>query len=123
LSKGLKQVSEIERVTPSEIWRVVKRGVVNPNIIFGVTLQAGFFTCLLILLSRSDVSFVWPLTALGFVLATLAAKFFLHEHVSPLRWVGVILIVIGAWIISWTEQHKPQTVPEAPGTACADPQQ
>ena len=67
-----------------------------------------FFGCLLFLMKHGDVSFVWPLTALGFVLTTLAAKYILHEHVSALRWMGVALIVLGAGVITYTEKIKPK---------------
>ena len=78
LSKGLKQVGEVKQITAVEIWRVVKAGIANPNILLGVALETVFFIALLVLLSRSDVSFIWPLTAMGFVLTTLTAKFLLQ---------------------------------------------
>ena len=106
LSKGLKQVGEFSQVNAAEIWRVVKAGVSNSNILIGVALEAAFFVALLILLSRSDVSFIWPLTAMGFVLTTLTAKFMLNEQIPPMRWVGVLLIMLGAGLITWTEKAK-----------------
>ena len=118
LSKGLKQVGEVKQVTAAEIWRVVKAGATNPNILLGVALEAAFFVALLVLLSRSDVSFIWPLTAMGFVLTTLTAKYFLHEEVPPMRWVGVLLIMLGAGLITWTEKAKDrkETNPAPPAT-------
>jgi len=106
LSKGLKQIGEIKHVSATEIWRAVKAGSSNTNILLGVALEAAFFVALLVLLSRSDVSFIWPLTAMGFVLTTLTAKYFLHEEVPPMRWVGVLLIMLGAGLITWTEKAK-----------------
>ena len=106
LSKGLKQIGDVKQVNPAEIWRVVKAGAANGNILLGVALEAAFFVVLLVLLSRSDVSFVWPLTAIGFVLTTVSAKFLLHENIPPLRWLGVLLIVLGAALITWTEKAK-----------------
>lgn len=115
LSKGLKQVGEVKQITAAEIWRVVKAGVANPNILLGVALEAAFFVALLVLLSRSDVSFIWPLTAMGFVLTTLTAKFMLHEVIPPARWFGVLLIMLGAGLITWTEKAKEQkTAPIVP---------
>ena len=49
------------------------REVSRRRLDLGVALEAAFFVCLLVLLSRSDVSFVWPLTAIGFVLTTVSA--------------------------------------------------
>lgn len=113
LNKGLKQIGDMERVCVSEVARVVQSGITNPNVLLGVFFEALFFGGLLMLMSKSDVSFLWPLTSLGFVLTTLAAKIFLHEQVSVLRWAGVMLIVLGAGLITWTEKTKPQPQPAA----------
>jgi uncharacterized membrane protein len=113
LSKGLKQIGEMPTTNFTEISRLVVRGATNSNILYGVFFEAAFFSTLLFLMSRGDVSFVWPLTSLGFVLTTLAAKFILHEQVSALRWGGVFMIVLGAGLITYSEkvQSKKTTVP------------
>jgi uncharacterized membrane protein len=114
LSKGLKQIGEVKHVTATEIWRVVKAGAANPNILIGVALEATFFGALLVLLSRSDVSFIWPLTAMGFVLTTLTAKYLLHEEIPPMRWLGVLLIMLGAGLITFTEKARERAVQTSP---------
>src|SRR6185503_12920138 len=114
LSKGLKQIGEVSQINFSEVSRLIGRGVTDGNILLGVALEAGFFGTLLYLMSRGDVSFVWPLTSLGFVLTTLAAKFILHEHVSGLRWGGVLLIVAGAALITYSEKLEPKKSTSAP---------
>jgi len=114
LSKGLKQIGEVKQVNAAEIWRIVKAGGTNPSILLGVALEAAFFVALLVLLSRSDVSFIWPLTAMGFVLTTLTAKFVLQEEIPPLRWLGVLFIMLGAGIITYTEKAKERTRMESP---------
>jgi drug/metabolite transporter (DMT)-like permease len=116
LSRGLKQIGEVKQVNFKEVVRIVKAGATNKNILVGIFFDALFFASLLIMMSKSDVSFVWPLTALGFVLTTLAAKFFLQEQVSATRWAGVILIMAGAGLITWTEHEKTK-----PGTVPLDP--
>ncbi len=106
LSRGLKQIGEPAQVTPREVLRLVGRGATNGSILFGVLLEAMFFGALLYLLSQRDVSLIWPLTALGFVITGLAARFILHEQISAARWAGIALIVAGAAIISWSEKSK-----------------
>ena len=86
--------------------RVIRRGAVNPSILFGVALETIFFGALLYLLSQRDVSLIWPLTALGFVLTAIAAKIILHEDIHWTRWMGVALIVIGAALVSYSEKMK-----------------
>ena len=106
LKKGMNQIGTVNQVSTAEMARVVKSGATNANILLGVFFEALFFACLLILMSKSEISFLWPLTGLSFVFATFAAILFLDERVSAIRWVGVVLIVIGAVLISYSEQLK-----------------
>ena len=111
LSKGLKQIGDVQKVNWTEVSRIVRRGASNPSIGLGVFFEALFFVSLLVLISKADVSFVWPLTSLSFVLTTIAAKIFLHERVSPARWTGVVLIMGGAALITWSEKMKEKEAP------------
>jgi uncharacterized membrane protein len=111
LSRGLKQIGQPDRINAAEVARIVRQGFCNPNIVLGVGLELVFFAALLYLLSQRDVSLIWPLTALGFVLTAFSAKFILREEVHWLRWSGVILIVIGAALVSYSELLKTKTHP------------
>jgi drug/metabolite transporter (DMT)-like permease len=120
LKKGMTQVGDIKKISVSEVVRVMKSSVKNSYILLGIFFEALFFGCLLILMSRSNISFLWPLTGLSFVFATFAAVIFLHEHVSTLRWVGVILIVFGAALITWSEKAKAGADSPAPAALSTD---
>src|SRR5690349_10326621 len=109
LKKGMNNIGPMKGASPAEILRVAKAGVVSPQILAGVFFEALFFLCLLVLMSKSDISFLWPLTGLSFVFATFAAIWFLDERVSTARWTGVIFIMIGAAFISYSEHAKPVT--------------
>lgn len=109
LKKGMTQIGEVKTINLHEIARVTRAGLNSPQILLGVFFEALFFLCLLVLMSKSDISFLWPLTGLSFVFATLAAMWFLNERVSSIRWIGVILIMIGAALISYSEQPKINT--------------
>ena len=113
LKKGMTEIGEMNGYSAAEIFRVLKAGAVSPQILLGVFFEALFFICLLILMSKSDISFLWPLTALSFVFATFAAIIFLGESVSLLRWIGVILIVLGAAFISYSQHVKQNSPPPA----------
>jgi drug/metabolite transporter (DMT)-like permease len=107
LSHGLKQIGELRQFTAAEVGRLLWRGCTNPALVTGVFMEAVFFGALLYLLKNADVSLIWPLTSLGFVLTTLAAKFIRHEQVSGMRWSGVCLIVVGAVLVGYSEKIKP----------------
>ena len=114
LKKGITTIGEAKRISVPEILRVVRAGATNGSILLGVLFEALFFASLLILMARSDISFLWPLTGLSFVFATFAAVWFLHEQVSPIRWGGVALIMLGAALISYSEHSKTKAVPVSP---------
>jgi drug/metabolite transporter (DMT)-like permease len=124
LSKGLRQIGEPQTVSIREIGRIIGKGATNSSILLGVALEAVFFGALLYLLSQRDVSLIWPLTSLGFVITALAAKFLLKEEVSVLRWAGVALIVIGAALVSYSEKvkAKPAELPPVTPAAAASTQ-
>jgi len=116
LSKGLKQIGEVQTISAREIGRIITKGATNSSILLGIALEALFFGALLYLLSQRDVSLIWPLTSLGFVITAIAAKFLLKEEVSAMRWAGVVLIVIGATLVSYSEKAKSKP-PEPPAKA------
>jgi len=116
LKKGINQIGEVQKIVPAEVFRITKAGATNPTVLLGVFFEALFFACLLILMSKSDITFLWPLTALSFVMTTFAALVFLGEKVSPVRWAGVVFIMIGAALISYSEHAKPKLPDPAVGT-------
>jgi drug/metabolite transporter (DMT)-like permease len=121
LSGGLKEIHMRDGdLPPGQIARVIKDGACNGKILLGIALEAVFFGALLYMLSIRDVSFVWPLTSMGFIVTTLAAQFLLHEQVSPGRWAGVLLIAAGAFLISYSEDAKKPDSP-APAAAASAP--
>ncbi len=113
LKKGMVEIGGAGVKDSADFVRVVKAGAANPRMLVGVLFEAFFFASLLLLMSKSDISFLWPLTGLSFVFATFAAVWFLHERVSGMRWVGVVLIMLGAALISYSEHSKPKAEPNS----------
>jgi drug/metabolite transporter (DMT)-like permease len=119
LKQGMNQIGGVGTVSPAEILRVVKAGAGNAQIWLGFLFEALFFFSLLVLMAKSEISFLWPMTALSFVFATFAAVWFLHERVSGVRWAGVVFIMIGAALITYSEHSRPKSA--APAAATAQP--
>ena len=113
LKIGITQIGDMKEVSVAELVKVVKAGVTNASVLLGVFCEAVFFASLLFLMAKSDISFLWPLTGLSFVPATFAAMWFLHERVSSVRWAGVVFIMIGVALISYSEHAKPKPLPHS----------
>ena len=55
LSKGLKQIGEVQTISAREIGRIIGKGATNPSVLLGVALKAAFLApCLPALLTRRE---------------------------------------------------------------------
>ena len=54
------------------------------------------------LLTRFDISFVQPILALTYVATPILAIFILRENVPVMRWVGILIIIIGVFVVART---------------------
>jgi drug/metabolite transporter (DMT)-like permease len=72
----------------------------RPWAALGVLLLAVWLMSRMALLSWADLSYVLPVTSIGYVLVALLAKAFLHEQIGVKRWSGILLIVAGVALVS-----------------------
>jgi ceramide glucosyltransferase len=102
-AKGMKQVGKVSfrpRALLGAFWRMIR----NPYLIAGVSSLALSFFSFISLLSYADLSFVLPLTSVGYITNTLGAHFFLKERVSKERWLGTLLVAGGVSIVSLSDR-------------------
>jgi drug/metabolite transporter (DMT)-like permease len=78
------------------------RAVVDPLVAIGIGMQILWLLMRMALLSVADLSFVLPVTAVGYVLSTFLAHLFLGEQVSLERWLGTGVIFLGTALVSFT---------------------
>ena len=100
LSKGMKTVGDLTEAPVLRVGAMVAGALSNPWLLLGVALQATFFAMYLTLLSRAQVSQVLPMTALDYVVVALLARLVLAEAVTPARWAGIALIIVGVVLVS-----------------------
>ncbi len=96
LAHGMKQVPAIDIHHLPHLFFALA----NPFIVLGIASLIIFMWSYMTALSFADLSYVLPATAISYVLMVLLSIFWLHEHVSPQRWSGVVLIVIGVGIVA-----------------------
>ena len=72
----------------------------RPMVALGVVLLILWMTSRMALLSWADLSYVLPVTSLGYVLVALAGRWLLHEQITWRRWTGITLIMAGVAIVS-----------------------
>ena len=51
-------------------------------------------------LSRVEVSVAYPLLSVGYVVNALAAWYLFGEAVTPMRFIGIGVIIVGVWLVT-----------------------
>ena len=69
--------------------------LLNPWVVAGIALLIFWTLTRMTLLSWADLSYVLPVTSIGYVLNALLARAFLEETLSWERWAGTLLITGG----------------------------
>lgn len=92
------QVDEVHEVMP----RLV-RAATNPVVITGFLLYGLSAALWLILLTRVDLSFAYPMLSLGYVLVVVLSKVLFNEQVTWVRFAGTLVVCLGVFLISRTQ--------------------
>jgi drug/metabolite transporter (DMT)-like permease len=85
----------------------------HPWVALGVALLIVWTLSHMALLSWADLSYVIPVTAIGYVLTALSGEFLLGETVTAGHWLGILLITAGVTLVgltspaSTTTEHVP----------------
>jgi len=96
---GMTQVGEIGGIGKLFGLNTILRIFTNPYVLGGLLLYAVAAFLWLGALSTLNVSFMYPLLSLGYVLAAILGLIFLGEDITLLRWGGIIVVVIGCFMI------------------------
>jgi drug/metabolite transporter (DMT)-like permease len=110
LGKGMKQLGATEAWTPAGIAGFVGMVLHSGVIWLGIGLLIAFFVSYSLVLSWADYSYVQPASAIAYASAALLGRFVLGELVSPLQWMGILIICMGVVVVGRT---PPRTTEQA----------
>jgi uncharacterized membrane protein len=100
LAWGMRHISLVLSWNPVDY----VRAMLNPYVALGIGLLIMWLLTRMALLSWADLSFILPMTGLGYILAAVLGVWFLGETVSRARWTGVCLIFVGTAFVGATAQ-------------------
>ena len=90
----------------SQLSDTLLRAVKEPLLWVGLAVFGISALFWLVVLSRVKLSVAYPIVGISYIFIVLLARFRLHEHVPPLRWIGVTVIAIGIAIIGFSFRTK-----------------
>jgi uncharacterized membrane protein len=118
LKRGMTKIGAVQISTPG-LQQAFLATVTNGTIWIGIVFLTGFMLSYMTVLSWADYSYVMPAGAFGYALLTLLAVVFLHENVSPRRWIGVVLICVGVLLVGQTRPRTTEAVAREPRQVAA----
>lgn len=81
------------------------RLIFSPWVLLGTMLLILWLLSRMTLLGWADLSYVLPVTAIGYVLTAILGKYFLGEEISYQGWMGTGLIVAGIVLVGLTQPN------------------
>ncbi len=77
-----------------------------PMLWIGVVCFLVILCLWLTVLAKVDLSVAFPLGNAVYLIIPLLAIVVLHEHMSALRWIGTVFVLIGGYCVSISAQHS-----------------
>jgi uncharacterized membrane protein len=112
LKRGMTQIGSVH-FSAAGLEHAFLLTITNPTIWIGIIFLIGFTASYMTVMSWADYSYVMPAGAFGYALLTLLAVIFLHEHVTPRRWIGVVFICIGVLLVGQTKPRTTEVIAQA----------
>lgn len=73
----------------------------SPFFITGVSLYGISMLLWIVVLSKFELSYAYPILSLGYVFVALGSRLFLGETISPMQWLGIFTIMVGVMMVGW----------------------
>lgn len=102
-------MNEVGRIGATEIAAAgdtIVRALKEPRLWLGLTLFGVSALFWLVVLSRVDLSVAYPFVGLSYIIVVLFSRLFLNEHVTALRWLGVVFVAVGITIVGLSFRGK-----------------
>ena len=82
------------------------RAIFQPQVALGIALLILWLLMRMAMLSWADLTYVVPVTAVGYVLSAMLGRVFLNEQITAARWAGTVLIVAGTVLVGLGPERK-----------------
>lgn len=87
--------------------------IFSPWVLLGTTLLIVWLLSRMTLLSWADLSYVLPVTSIGYVLTAFLGKYFFAEQITWQRWLGTFAIMLGMILVGMTAPNTTAVAQEA----------
>ncbi len=76
------------------------QAAMSPFILAGLFSYAVSVVVWMLVLSRVEVSFAYPMLSVGYIVTAIASYYLFHEDLSASRIAGIVVIIAGVFLIT-----------------------
>jgi len=99
LKAGMGQIGHFE-FSAANVVPIGIKVMANPPIVSGLALYVISVGVWLMVLSRVQVSFAYPMLSIGYVVNAVAANYLFGEPLTSMRILGIFIIIAGVYLVA-----------------------
>lgn len=103
LKAGMSQIGHFE-FSVGNAFPIALKVMGNMPIIGGLFLYVVSVVVWLLVLSRVEVSYAYPMLSIGYVVNAIAAYYLFGEPLTSLRMLGIFIIIAGVYLVAQSAQ-------------------
>lgn len=97
---GMKQVGAINDMSLLFSTQTAVKVLTTPAVLIGFCLSVSGFLLWLAVISNFKMSYIYPLSSIGYIIMALMSVVFLKESITSTQWVGTGVIVLGCVLLN-----------------------
>lgn len=99
LKAGMTQIGHFD-FSVANLLPIGVKVMANPPIVTGLAMYVISVGVWLLVLSRVQVSYAYPMLSIGYVVNALAAYYLFGEPLSSVRMLGIFIIIAGVYLVA-----------------------
>jgi len=96
----------ISDITVRNLFPFVFKMFSSPILWIGIFIYIFNFLLWMAIYSRTELSVAFPVGSVIYIIVPIFSMFFLHENVTLTRWLGILVICVGIYLVSQSTSHE-----------------
>jgi len=104
LKKGMNHIGEVNLFSGglTKLFKTSWNMFTNKSVFTGVLFFGGGTLLWVVIISGLELSFIYPLVSLNYVLTAIGSKMFFKEQITRMRWLSIAVIIMGVVLVSFS---------------------
>ena len=100
MKTGMNQLDKVNSISDLISLKMVISVLSNFYVVLGLSFYFIGAFLWLAAMSSLNISFMYPLLSLAYLITAIFAYFYMGETITILRWTGIALVIVGCFLIA-----------------------